>query len=179
MVKEPKARADTVSVAEPEPLATAAGYYDALIAAWNSPTQPPNGVTGTGLTPAMTTQQKCDAVNGWTVVGAIPTSMLVTADQVFNCIDWAEFAALTADKQTNVLAMCAVPGLLLGGSGNVSHMLPGMLVAYFPLQGKTIASLTALAKGTVRVWWGVPVAENGGGLNSHVTVGDAQAAGLG
>ena len=94
----------------------------------------------------MTTQQKCDAVNAWTVVGQIPTSMLVTADAVFNCIAWSEFAVLTAAQQQNVLLMCAVPGQLLGGSANVAHMLPGMLVAYFPVAGVTIANLTALAR---------------------------------
>ena len=45
------------------------GDYGALIAAWNSATQPPTGVTGTALTSGMTTAQKLAAVNGWTVPG--------------------------------------------------------------------------------------------------------------
>jgi hypothetical protein len=46
-------------------------FYDALIAAWNNATQPPAGVTGTGLTAQMTTAQKLDAINGWTVAGTV------------------------------------------------------------------------------------------------------------
>lgn len=44
-------------------------YYDALVAAWNSTTQPPANVTGTGLSSSMTTAQKLAALNGWAVAG--------------------------------------------------------------------------------------------------------------
>ena len=38
-------------------------YYDALIAAWNSATQPPAGVTGAPLQAGDTTQGKIDKIN--------------------------------------------------------------------------------------------------------------------
>ena len=106
-------------------------YYTALINAWNSATQPPVGVTGTGLT-GLTTEQKIAAINGWTVTGTVPTSLLVTGSQLLNCINWTEFAALTAPQQSNLLALCQVPGQLQGGSGETSFMADGMILAYLP-----------------------------------------------
>src|SRR6516164_3940807 len=82
-------------------------YYDALIAAWNNPTQPPPGVTGTALTPTMTTDQKLTAVQNWTMAGAaIP--MVVLATNVYNLINLTEYNALSAANQTainNLLSM--------------------------------------------------------------------------
>lgn len=147
-------------------------YYDALIAAWNNSTQPPPGVTGTALTGAMTTQQKLAAVNAWTATGSIPTSIMVSGDQIFNCIDKTEFLALTAAQQTNLLAMCGVPGLLLGGSANTAHLLVGMLLAYFSAGGATIANLTALAKAATQPWWQFA------GYPRPFDLGDIAAAGL-
>lgn len=128
-------------------------YYTALIAAWNGATQPPTGVTGTALTGGMTTAQKLAAVNAWTVTGSVPSTIFVTGNQVLNCIDFAEFNALTAAKQTNMLQLCAVPGLLLGGSANTAKMLAGMNISYFPSGGPTIVALTALSQGAVQPWW--------------------------
>ena len=156
----------------------ATGYYDALIAAWNSPVQPPSGVTGTGLTPAMTTQEKCDTINQWTMVGQIPASFTLTGDQIANAIHWPDFSALVAGQQMNVLQLCAISGQLLGGSSNTALLAMGMMLNYFPGGSATRAALTALAKGMVRLWWGVPVAENGGGLTGPVSLADTQAAGL-
>jgi hypothetical protein len=154
-------------------------YYDALIAAWNSATQPPAGVTGTAITGGMTTAQKIAAVNGWTVTGSVPTSFTVTGAQLLNCINWAEFNALTPQQQSNLLALCQVPGPLLGGSGNTAHMAAGMILAYFTnLSGPTITALTALAQATVQTWAaanGYPNAQNGGG---GLTLVDAANAGL-
>ncbi len=130
-------------------------YYDAFVAAWNNPTQPPPGATGVPITAGMTTQQKLDTVNAWTNVGSIPTSFYVTGDQVFNCIDKTEFFALTAAAQQNVLLMCAVtPGQLLGGSAETAHLCAGMILQYFTnLSGPTISNFTKLAKATVVPWW--------------------------
>ena len=129
--------------------------YDALIAKWST-------LSGT-------TQSKLDQINALTVTGSIPTTLYVTGDQVFNCINWAEFAALTAQQQSNILAICQTPGQLLGGSANTTHMLDGMLLAYFPLAGPTIANLTAFAQAVTQPWWQATVAQGGGGLGGPVT----------
>jgi hypothetical protein len=128
-------------------------YYSALIAAWNGATQPPTGVTGTPLTGSMTTAQKLAAVNGWTVTGSVPTTIYVTGVQVANCINWAELAALTDAQRKDVLLLCLQDGLLLSGSAQLTHLLPGMLLAYFSVSGPTITALTALAAATPQPWW--------------------------
>lgn len=128
-------------------------YYDALIAAWNGATQPPTGVTGTALTGGMTTAQKLSAVNGWTVTGTIPTTMFATGAQVLNCVVWSEFATLTAPQQSNFLALCANSGSLIGGSANLTHILPGMIVAYFGGASATVAALSAFSKTATQPWW--------------------------
>ena len=48
-------------------------YYTALITAWNGATQPPTGVTGSGLLGGDTTAQKITKVNAWTITGTVPT----------------------------------------------------------------------------------------------------------
>ena len=90
-------------------------YYTALQTAWNSVTQPPTGVTGSGLLGGDTTAQKITKVNAWTVTGAVPTTTFTTGDQIFNCVNYPEFKALTAAQQSNVMAMCSTPGQLKGG----------------------------------------------------------------
>ncbi len=139
-------------------------YYDALIAKW--PTLAPG-----------TTQQKLDQINALTVTGSVPTSFFTTGAAVLNCVNYAEFKALTAQQQSNLLGMLQVTGPLLGGSANVSFMVAGMVIDYFPLAGPTVAALTALAKGTVQPWWEAPVANGGGGLSSPVSNNDLLAAG--
>lgn len=129
-------------------------YYSALIAAWNNGASTlPSGAAGTLFVGGDTTQQKLDKLNAWTVTGSIPTSFFCTGDQIANCIDKTEFLALTATQQANLLALCQIPGQLLGGSGNTSHLVPGMILAYFTnVVGPTILALTALAKATVLPW---------------------------
>lgn len=150
-------------------------YYDALVAAWNSATQPPTGVTGTGLS-GLTTANKLIAINGWTVTGAVPTSFNVTGAQLVNCFNYPEFKALTATQQSNLLLMCACPGLLLGGSANTTHMAAGLILDCFPVSGPTIAALTALAKTVTQTWAsanGYPNAQNGGGGITTVDLSNA------
>lgn len=145
--------------------------YTALIAAWNSATQPPVGVTGTGLT-GLTTAQKLVAIDGWTVTGSVPTAFFATGAALLNCINYAEFKALTATQQANLLALCAVPGNLLGGSSNVAFIVAGMFLDYFTNHtGPTILALTALAKGTVTPWW------QANGFTSPTSIDDLTAAG--
>lgn len=129
-------------------------YYDALIAAWTSTTQPPTGVTGSPLSTSNTLDQNISIVDAWTVTGTVPTALYVTGAQALNCINWTEFNALTAAQQSNLLMLCNVPGPLLGGSGNTAFIVDGMFLAYFTNHsGPTITALTALAKGTVTPWW--------------------------
>lgn len=147
-------------------------YYDALIAAWNGATQPPVGVTGAPLTAQMSPAQKIATINGWTITGSLPTSFFVTGAQVLNCINYAEFKALTATQQSNLLAMLAVPGNLLGGSGSVAFMVDGMIIDFFLAAGpKTIAALMALAQASVTPWW------QANGYSSAIGASDLAAAG--
>lgn len=146
--------------------------YAPLIAAWNGATQPPAGATGTAIIGTMTTAQKLAAVNGWTVTGSIPTTIMISGSAVANCIDKTEFLALTAQKQSNVLAICNCPGLLLGGSANTNHLLVGILLDAFPPAGATIANLTALAKATTQPWW------QSNGYPRAFDLGDVSTAGL-
>ena len=87
-----------------------------LQSAWNSVTQPPAGVTGTGLTDGMTTAQKLTAINGWTVTGTVPTSFYVTGSQILNCINYAELKALTDIQQQKALGALRNSGAIVGGS---------------------------------------------------------------
>lgn len=114
-------------------------YYDALKTQWAL-------LSGT-------TAQKLAAINAMTVAGSIPASMYFTGSQLTNCINWAEFAVLTAQQQQNLLLLCANGGQLLGGSNNVSFLPVGMILAYFSHAGPTVIALTALAQATVTPWW--------------------------
>lgn len=73
-------------------------YYDALVAAWNSATQPPPGVTGQALQAGDTTATKVGKVNGWSV--ANQQKALVPPSDVLNCILPADLNALTANQLT-------------------------------------------------------------------------------
>lgn len=153
-------------------------YYTALINAWNNATQPPSGIVGTALT-GLTTANKIIAINSWTVTGTIPTSFYTTGSQVLNCINWTEFTALTAAQQLNLLTMLNCPGSLLGGSGNTTFMVDGMVLDYFSNKsGPTITALTALANAQIQPWWSTSVANGGGGLTGPVSQTDITIAGL-
>jgi hypothetical protein len=115
-------------------------YYTALINEWAL------------LTPGTTTQ-KLAQINAMTVTGSVPTTLNATGNQILNCINYAEFKALTAAQQQNLLLMCACPGPLIGGSASVAFIVDGMILDYFPGAGPTVAAMTALAKGTVQPWW--------------------------
>lgn len=151
-------------------------YYTALIAAWNNATQPPPGIIGSPLT-ALSTANKIAAVNGWLVTSTIPTTLTVTGSQLLNCINYAEFKALTAAQQQNLMLLCASQGGLLGGSANASLIAAGMFVDYFTnASGPTRLALAALAQG--QSFWSTPVALGGAGLGGVVTQTDLTAAGL-
>lgn len=139
-------------------------YYDALVAKWAT------------LTPG-TTAQKLAQLNAIVVTGSVPTSFFVTGDQLLNCINYAEFKVLSATDQANVLSICRTPGNLLGGSGNTSFIVDGIIIDKFPGAGPTVAALTALAKGASQPWWQATVAQGGGGLTGPVSNADLAAAG--
>lgn len=147
--------------------------YVLLQNAWTSATQPPTGVVGTGLNATMTTLQKLNSVNGWTIVGAVPLSFNTTGIALLNCINWPEFNAIaTAALQTRLMELCAVQGPILGGSGNTTHFAPGLFLAAFTVGSQTIAALTALAQANVTPWW------QANGFSSQFTQADATLAGL-
>jgi len=150
-------------------------YYTPLITAWNSPTVLPSGVTGTLLS-GLSTANKIIAINGWILTGSVPSTFQVSGAQVLNCINWPEFAALTAQQQNNIFMACAgsSSGMITGGAGT---FIGGMFVAYFSLAGPTIAALTALAKGISMPWWQATVAQGGAGLGSTISLADLSAAG--
>ena len=147
--------------------------YANLIAAWNGATQPPTGVTGSPLLGGDTTAQKLAKVQAWTVTGTVPTTLYSTGAQLANCINYAEFKALTATQQANLLALCNNPGPLLGGSANTAFLVDGMILDYFTNKsGPTILALTALAQATVQPWWQYA------GYTSQIGLQDVQEAGL-
>jgi hypothetical protein len=136
------------------------------------------GVAGQSLN-GLTTAQKIAAVNGWTVTGTIPASTMFTGAQLANCINWTEFAALTTEQRQNLLALCQIPGPLLGGSANVSFLPIGMILAAFTnASGPTRLALLALANALVQPWCTTSVAQGGGGLNGIINQNDVTAAGL-
>lgn len=116
-------------------------HFDALVAAWNSSTQPPSGVTGTALTGAMTTMQKVAAVNGWTVANPQPAVLNVTA--VLNAIASADFLVLTSTQ------LAQMQLLLMSGTNGTVNASPGTTVravfqSIFAGKATTLASLAAL-----------------------------------
>lgn len=146
-------------------------YYDALIAAWNSVTQPPIGVvSGTAITGGMTTQQKINAVNSWLIVG-VTQPMVVSPAVILNACVASDLAALSV-TQLQLLQL-----LLSGTSVDASNgtTLRAAIIAIFT--GKpSLTSLAALAAlyDTPHVpWW-----QFAGGLSTPVGVNDAIGAGL-
>ena len=152
-------------------------YYTALITAWNGATQPPTGVSGTGLSSNDTTTAKLNKVNAWTVTGTIPTNFYVTGNQLANCVNYTEFATLDSTQRRQILDLCTIPGSLLGGSGNTSLLTDGLIIATFASSGTTISNLTALATAQIQPWWSTPVASGGAGLSGPVSTPDLAAAG--
>lgn len=102
------------------------------------------------LTPG-TTAAKLAQINGQTVTGSIPALTMTTGAQIFNCIVFAEFNAITAAQQTLLMQVCTLSGTLVGGSSSpfIAPMF-GSLFAKMPL---TVAALTALAKATITPWY--------------------------
>ena len=145
-------------------------YYDAFIAAWNAGGIPVNNA-GTSIAVGMTTAQKLAALNGWVQTGTIPTVFQITGSQIFACLDWTEFVSLTVPQQTQLLAVCALPGSLTGGA---TSFVGKMFVAFYAgkLAGPTITALTALAKAISQPWY------QANGYRGPFTLGDVAVAGV-
>lgn len=115
-------------------------YYDALTVAWNSSTQPPPGVTGTALSSGMTTQQKINAVNNWTMIGPrIP--MIIPTYRIYNLVTPSDFTALSSADQQNVRDILTM-GTVDVSSGTLART---RFIATFPSSTQTFANLSGLA----------------------------------
>lgn len=116
-------------------------------------TQLQTAITALGV-PGDTDAQIVALLNAQTTTGSVPTTFFTTGSQLLNCINWTEFAALTATQQSSLLTLCAVQGNLLGGSANTAFIVPGMFLAFFTNHaGPTITALTALAQAVVTPVW--------------------------
>lgn len=169
-------------------------YYTALQSAWNGTTQPPTGVTGTGLTAGMTTAQKLAAVNAWTVAGS---NVDVAPSQVVRYLGIngklagllkyaatppATAAGLAAAELAAVLEMGVNAPPFYASQPADYAALQNMLNALAGdansgLTAADVAALLALAKGPQIAWCqanGYPYSGSGGGLNLN----DVAAAGL-
>lgn len=137
--------------------------YDALIAKWAT------------LTPG-TTQAKLAQINALTVAFGSPQKAVIAPSAILNAILFADLAALTQLQVTQLT-------LLLQGDqidASVGTSIRAGIVALFAGKAQTLANLGALVApyDTPMVpWWQAPVASNGGGLSSPVSIADLAAAG--
>jgi len=147
-------------------------YYTALIAAWNSTTQPPSGVIGTALT-GLTTAQKLAAVNAWTVSNVPASTWWASSQQLYECIVGSELLTLTQANRMELWAFLNTPFPKIGGATAPSILI--VSTGFFPKATcpLTYANLVALANtvaGT-SLWW------QANGYTSPIDAGDLQAAG--
>lgn len=138
-------------------------YYDALIAKWAT------------LNPG-TTEAKLAQINALTVTGAaIP--LIVPSYEIYECIDPAEFAALSAANQTIVRDIIGM-GMVNGSPGT---KVRARIVALFTNAGGptrlALAALAAKYDTPAIPWWQGTVAQGGGGLTQPVYLSDLAAAG--
>lgn len=154
-------------------------YYTNLINAWNGATQPPTGVTGTGLSSNDTTLQKIAKVNAWTVVGPALTPNIPVTNIIASILS-SDFLALTA------LQLQEMQFVLQGGDGGngavyapVGGTVRNVFASIFSGKATTLSNLTALVNqyDAPAIPW--TTASNGGALSS-VTISsvDTNAAGL-
>jgi hypothetical protein len=175
-------------------------YYDALVTAWNNATQPPPGITGTGLTGGMTTAQKLAAVNGWTVAGP-NRDVLVTSVVSYLSLrglltgieDWLLQVAPPPNVPANLVMARVAPKELLRvfnmpqittfqmSDAVVYAQIKALLDALAAnppalLSAQNEADLLALASAAIP-WWQATITQGGAGLNSPVSMNDLAAAG--
>jgi len=145
-------------------------YYTALINAWNSTTQPPSGVTGTGLT-GLATAAKLAAINAWTVSNVPLTTWYASAAQVAQCIVLSEFTALAVAVRMEIWAILSLQFPLKGGNtsvmGQIAVLMPS---ATCPLTYANFVALSQTVAGT-SLWW------QANGYTSPISLNDLAAAG--
>lgn len=127
-----------------------ASAWDTLRAAWNGAQQPPAGVTGTGLTSSMTTEEKLAAVNAWLTAGP-SRAMVIPTYKIYNAIVPSEFTSLTNAQQQlvrDILSMGQV-------DASPGTSVRARMVALFPDSTQTFANFAALAQqyDTTKVSW--------------------------
>lgn len=141
-------------------------YYTALINEWN---------TVTTNNPGWSAAQKMSYINSLTV--SAPQKAILTPSSILNACVFSDLAALT-QLQVSQLAL-----LLAGSNVDASAGTSIRLGIQTLFSGKTqtlsnLAALVAPYDNATIPWWEATVAQGGGGLNSHVDVGDLAAAGL-
>ncbi len=144
-------------------------YYDILFQAWKAKTVPA-GATGADLVDGMSLQQKCDTVNAWTVPGETK-SMRLSAGQLFNAFDPAEFDALDDKGKARIRDVLNLGDIDASPGTHVAAILD----ALFPDGSASRALLDALALtfATRLPWWQAVAM-----LKSAINVYDAEKAGL-
>lgn len=153
-------------------------YYTNLINAWNGVTQPPTGVTGTGLSSNDTTAQKIAKVNAWTVVGPALTPNIPVSNIIASILS-TDLLALTA------LQLQEMQFVLQGGSGDGTVYAPSggtvrnVFASIFSGKATTLSNLTSLVAQYDSPAIGWCEASNGGALSSTaISLTDTNAAGL-
>lgn len=150
-------------------------YYDALISAWNSATQPPAGVTGSGLTAGDTTSQKVAKVNGWTV--ANQQKAIVTGSQILNACVPADINALTS-AQVQIMTMYMLDQSIDASAGSLIRQALQSLFAGHTTTLNNLAALFAPFDNATWTWCqahGYPFISLTAG---NLSVSDANNAGL-
>jgi hypothetical protein len=144
--------------------------YSVLIAAWNSTTQPPAGVTGAGLLTADTTAQKLAKVRAWTINGA-SVPMIIPTTQIYNAIVPSEFQALSAAQQQYIRDILSLGNVYVSSGTNAR----AVLLQVFPSATQTHTNFIALAKeyDTPQIpWW------EANGFPANISGSDISNAGL-
>lgn len=150
--------------------------YNTLIAAWNGATQPPTGVTGTGIVGGDTTAQKLAKVNAWTIPASAEKAILKPSE-IINAIVPADLAGLSA-------AAVAMLTLVLQGNevdASVGTTVRAAVQNIFAGKATTLAQLGALVApfdSPTQLWITTPVALGGAGMTSTISLPDCTAAGI-
>jgi hypothetical protein len=126
--------------------------------------------TITSGNPATSIAFRLNVLAGVTVTGSIPTLFTQTGQSIFACINYTEVAALTAQNQNIILAICQMPTITSGSASNLAA--GGFFPSIFPPTGPTIAALAALATATPQPWW------QANGFLGPINANDIAAAGL-
>lgn len=139
-------------------------YYTALISQWAL------------LTPG-TTAAKLAQINALTVAGpAAP--LIVPTYRIYNVMDAAELAALTAAAQQRVRDILSMGTVDASLGTNVRAALASIFAGAGGATTRgNLLTLANSIENTTIPWWQATVAQGGGGLSSIVTNSDLIAAG--